>query len=111
MKSWEGHGPHLVSVSQRAGSMASWQTDDKSYVGSGDDGPADPHKYGYAEYDFDSIMHDSLSGRLALTTPRNALWLAGNRKHLSRHDIAEINDMYQCIKRENVTLPTSPLQI
>merc|ERR1719210_1459481 len=45
-----------------------FRPDYSSYIGSGDDGPGDPHT-GYAPYDFGSIMHYDARGNRFDTIP------------------------------------------
>jgi len=96
---YHGHGPFLKMFWQHI--PARWQPqytpDSRTYTGSANDGPGDPHS-GWAEYDFGSVMHYS-AGKRYDTYPPEKEKLIGNRKKLSAGDIESILDMYQCKAR------------
>merc|ERR1712217_725555 len=108
VSTFHGKGPHLIPKWDKIPNRAAWTTDPNSYVGSANDGLGDPHPDGYAEYDFDSIMHDSTEGGQAITVPANAAWLTGNRGHMTPDDIEALDDLYQCKRAtEATTIPTA----
>lgn len=98
---YHGHGPFLKMYWQHIPSR--WQPqytpDFRTYTGSADDGPGDVKK-GYADYDFGSIMH-YYGGKRYDTNPPEKEKLVGNRKDLSKGDIEQILDMYQCKSKCN----------
>merc|ERR1719210_1960882 len=81
-----------------------FRPDYSSYIGSGDDGPGDPHT-GYAPYDFGSIMHYDARGNRFDTIPPEKEKLTSNRRHLSAGDISQINDVYQCKSKAPTPAP------
>jgi len=105
-KAYHGQGPYLKLFWNNIPSKWVYQyvPDAKSYVGSANDGPGDPH-VGYADYDFGSIMHYP-GGKEFDTIPANKESLIGNRKELSAGDVEQILDMYQCKQRGSGPRPT-----
>ncbi|CAK9038096.1 unnamed protein product, partial [Durusdinium trenchii] len=96
---WNGHGPHLIMHWQNidAGWISQYLPDDRTYVGSTNQGQAlkcytrdDPYS-GYAPYDYGSIMHYP-PGSAYDTDPASNENLMGNRKHLTTGDIDQILD-------------------
>jgi len=67
-------------------------------VGSAKDSAADPIPAGYSPYDFGSIMHyPSHGGKSFETIPKGRK--TGQRKELSKSDVDQVNDMYQCLTK------------
>lgn len=93
-------GPYLKIHWQNLpnGWASGWQPDWNQYTGSADDGQGDPF-IGYAPYDFDSIMHTSARNRID-TFPDWQKWNLGQRDHLSKLDILQVLDVYQCKWKE-----------
>eukprot|EP00438_Fugacium_kawagutii_P024982 Skav225724 [mRNA] locus=scaffold611:27549:37574:+ [translate_table: standard] len=112
-----GKGPHLEMFWENSGDKWSSQYTPsiKSYIGSADDGNNDP-QVGYAEYDFESIMHyfrqrssdrTINDGYYFNTIPSSAKNLVGNRKQLSALDIKQALDMYRCRTTTTTTTPVA----
>mmetsp|Transcript_23976 Transcript_23976/g.44042 ORF Transcript_23976/g.44042 Transcript_23976/m.44042 type:complete len:635 (-) Transcript_23976:164-2068(-) len=97
-----GHGPYL---SWDAGGMptdSQLLPDENSYVGSTD--------AGWAEYDFDSIMHYGAWTGEWQTIPSGANDdRTGQRTHPSEGDIAQLNDYYRCPSVASTTTATEVL--
>jgi len=104
---YHGHGPYLKLFWQNIpnGWAPQYRPDMRSYVGSANDGPGDPH-VGYADYDFASIMHYPVIGNRFDTIPASKESLAGNRKALTAGDVDQILDMYQCKLQGSGPRPT-----
>jgi len=104
--SYKGHGPYLKLFWQNIPSrwVPQYLPDMKSYVGSANDGPGDPH-VGYADYDFGSIMHYP-GGKEYDTIPADKERLTGNRRELTAGDVEQILDMYQCKRKGSGPRPT-----
>jgi len=103
---YHGHGPYLKLFWQNIPSqwVPQYRPDMKSYVGSANDGPGDPH-VGYADYDFGSIMHYPGGSRFD-TIPADKERLTGNRRELTAGDVEQILDMYQCKQKGSGPRPT-----
>jgi len=67
-----------------------WQGQDKSYIGS--------KTAGYEHYDYESMMHYGLGDVAEIADKHTLSWepVPGQRTHLSRGDIEQITDLYQC---------------
>jgi len=107
VRSYHSHGPNLKMYWQNIPSrwVPQYTPNDRSYVGSADDGQGDPFK-GYADYDFGSIMHyprRSSNPRFD-TIPADKKDQVGNRRVLSAGDVTQILDQYQC-KRKGAQTP------
>lgn len=91
-----GHGPFLNIKWQTLDSrwIPQWKPDTTAYMGSANDGANDPH-IGYANYDYDSIMHYGCGDTCEKADP-NVPGKIGQRKELSPGDMHQIYDMYQC---------------
>jgi hypothetical protein len=76
-----------------AGWESQWTGDEGSYIGSANDGAGDP-VVGYANYDYDSIMHYATQGEAETIPPGQEHRLgAGTRaSRLSPGDIAQAKD-------------------
>jgi len=104
-RAYHGKGPFLKLLWDQI--PINWRSEyveqQSSYVGSASEGPGDPHS-GYAEYDFESIMHYPAGNRFT-TIPESDQSLVGQRRHLSDGDVKQILDMYQCKARSPTPLP------
>lgn len=105
-----GKGPHLQVYWENipANWVSQYTGSSKTYTGSTYDGPDDA-QVGYAEYDFESIMHYGGGNRYD-TVPASSEPLVGNRDHLSDGDIKQILDVYQC-KRKPTGPTTTPAPV
>lgn len=85
---YNGKGPHLKMFWQNVGGgwKSQYLPDMDTYTGSSGN---------YANYDFGSIMHYP-GGSAFDTIPASAEKLTGNRRSLTKSDIAQVNDMYAC---------------
>jgi len=95
---YNGHGPHLrINWDQLGGSewIPQWKPSQKAYMGSAYDGSLDKH-WGYAAYDFSSIMHYGVTPKEGSTIPSSSRSLTGNRQSFSWGDVYQLRDMYQC---------------
>jgi len=105
----DGHGPFLTVFWDNLSPVkrTEFEEDAASYVGSVKDSPVDPILEGYAPYDFDSIMHyPSAWGTNFETIPKGRK--TGQRKELSKSDVDQVNDIYQCVTKSGPMPAPSP---
>mmetsp|Transcript_121597 Transcript_121597/g.192479 ORF Transcript_121597/g.192479 Transcript_121597/m.192479 type:complete len:591 (-) Transcript_121597:208-1980(-) len=102
-EAYYGKGPHLHLKWENIASdwHSQWKGIGNAYTGSGSDESGDIVS-DYAPYDFNSIMHYTVSATEGTTEPVGQA--TGNRQYLSDGDVKQILDMYQCYLIEG-TLP------
>eukprot|EP00439_Symbiodinium_sp_Y106_P067716 s2710_g11.t1 len=105
-ESYYGKGPYLnVFWENIPSSWTSQYTPSAStYTGSVQDFTGDP-QVGYAQYDFESIMHYGGGSRYD-TIPAEAESRVGQRSRLSEGDITQILDVYECRSKLTTTTTT-----
>lgn len=77
------------------------------YIGSQNDGPGDP-VVGFVPYDYDSIVH--YGGIKTVPTGNEYRENAVHRPYpdYSAGDIRQLNDMYQCVRKDGAPIPDPP---
>ena len=108
---YHGHGPYLRVFWQNV--PYPWRPvltpREAAYTGSAYDGEGDAF-WGYAPYDFDSIMHlpPNLHGSpIYETIPASKIGAVGQRSQLSHADVLQLLDSYRCRQASTTTTTTT----